>query len=680
MSVDSQPRRGAREPRPLSRGLNGALPAKMIRRLIPLLIPLLACTERPPPAEEATASAAHSPIGVFPLQAIIFCHADGTMCGHDSRQALIDAWFLSVAEMNLQYQPTGISFQPRAPIIIEDERFSGMRGTGEETALNGEDNDALQAELIATFAAPNPQQITMFLSPHLTKCWNGIPCPGSDDGFDGDDVIFCLPPKKESASRGYVYSHEMGHYWCLRHTFSGADPSGPGSVDQDGDDETCATLTNVQDTPADPGEQGGDDVDDDGNPIDWHQWCETAKLEDVDYNSPHDSRCAIACYQRLPGVTVELSEFTPLARNAMSYYGNSCRGPYIIDGVRKEAFTNGQADQMAECRAVVPMRWLLSDACAGRGGDTDHDGWCNDTDRCAGKPTPTNGDADGDTIGDGCDACPFNATSLADNVNSDGDTWCDVHDRCSGIASSSNADSDGDTLGDACDKCPDDVDPTNLDTDSDGRGNVCDSDDDGDGCSDRTDQHPLQSSVVVGTQILPNCSPSSAVSYGSEAVDSDGDGKRNCSDTDDDNDGLLDEDDSCPLTSSDTCVSMGASCPLNPIFSTCRGGACNQQLLRVIAAVNPDPTISTLFDIVSIERDEILVAPLASRSIFDSAQAFRRPMGAVRLEIVDRRGRVIADVATYAPSNLRLGSMSGNRLVVTLPRGSAGPSVVAVSR
>ncbi len=636
-----------------------------------LLAALAACTAAPPDDGPEVASSAAATLGTFQVQAHIFCPT-GTWCGANSRAQLERRWLDSVAEMNLQYRPTGVSFQALPPIITQDDRFSGMRGGGdEETALNGELNDDLEAELIATRGDTDRDVITMFLAPNLGKCWNGVPCPGADDGYDGDDVIFCTPP---GGNVGYTYAHEMGHYWCLRHTHSGADPGTFGMV-HDYDSDVCDTLINVHDTPTDPGQE------EDSDTAAWSQWCEKTVTDDVATMSPHDSRCEVTCFQRIPGQgVVEIPFYAPLTSNAMSYYGADCRGPYIVDGTRYEAFTAGQTAQIAQCRVAVPIRTQLVDVCAGRGGDADHDGWCDTDDRCPGAANASNADADGDGIGDDCDACDNDATTLAQNVNGDGDTWCNVHDKCPAKSSSSNADSDGDGVGNACDTCPNDADPTNLDTDGDGQGDVCDSDDDNDGCSDRTDQHPKNDQSRAGVAIHVNCSPSSSTTYASEAGDVDGDGIRDCRDTDDDGDGIPDADDPCPfLANSSLCMSAGGSCPLHPIFHTCRGGACNQLLLRIVSVINPDPTTSVLLDVVSVVRDEIVVAPLTGRTAGDSVQAFRaaltlpsgrRPSGALRLELVDKAGRVVMDVSTYVPSQVRTGALTGSQVLVKLPSAS----------
>jgi hypothetical protein len=630
----------------------------------PLLLALAAACEetQESPLAESNSSAG-STIETFRIQARIFCPNSNLFCGHPDEESLVNSYYLAINEMNLEYIPTGYSFRAMAPIITHDDRFSTIDATS-GNAGNGESNALLIAELTA-LAAQQPDRITLFLMPDLNKCWNGIPCPGSDDNFNGDDVIFCTPPSAGSeAGRGSVYAHEMGHYWCLRHTFSSSDPSSAGTLDYDYDDDVCDTLSNVHDTPADPGTY---ESSDDGN---WHEWCETTVL-DADPVSPHDTRCAVQCYQRINGTPVE-TNYSPMVRNAMSYYGFSCRGPYLHNYTRYEAFTAGQVAQIQECRVAVPVRLLLNDACVD---DTDHDGVCDSIDRCPNLLDARNDDEDGDGFASPCDRCPLDPNGHTNNW--DGDRFCDETDMCPNDVDETDTDTDGDGIWDTCDTCPSDPDPTNLDTDDDGNGDVCDSDDDNDGCSDRTDHHPKSNSVPVGMQINANCQPSSSVRHGVESGDTDGDGLRDCRDYDDDNDGILDENDSCPRTSSTICLYNGQSCPLNPIFFTCRGGACNQQLLRVMERVNPDPTRTLFYEIESVRDDVLRVTPLQGRSIADSISGMRgtlrlnaagtRMRGALQMDIVDTRGRVLAELATYDGASVNTIGTTGTRLEITVP-------------
>lgn len=255
--------------------------------------------------------------------------------------------------------------------------------------------------------------------------------------------------------------------------------------------------------------------------------------------------------------------------------------------------------------------------------------------------------------------------------DADGDGLCDTEDLCPVLASTINLDRDRDGLGDPCDTCPTRFDPSNRDRDGDGLGDVCDDDDDGDGCVDTNDQNPFDDSARVGIEVRPNCSPSSAPHYLFDGYDSDNDGLLNCADADDDNDGIVDGYDPCPVVAGDVCVYAGPSCPLHPIFFTCRGGACNAQILRIQEVVNPDPTRTLDYAIVSVTGDEILVAPLTGRTLSASADgvrgalpfAGRLPRGALRMEIVSRTTRRrLLDVASYVSSSVQLGTLTGTRL------------------
>ncbi|WP_149304988.1 cadherin domain-containing protein [Pareuzebyella sediminis] len=92
------------------------------------------------------------------------------------------------------------------------------------------------------------------------------------------------------------------------------------------------------------------------------------------------------------------------------------------------------------------------------------------------------------------------------------------------------ADTDLDGVSDDTDNCSLIANSDQLDTDSDGEGDVCDTDDDGDGTPDTDDAFPLDDS---------------------EDTDTDGDGTGDNADTDDDNDGTPDVDDAFPLDDSE---------------------------------------------------------------------------------------------------------------------------------
>jgi hypothetical protein len=85
---------------------------------------------------------------------------------------------------------------------------------------------------------------------------------------------------------------------------------------------------------------------------------------------------------------------------------------------------------------------------------------CGNIDNCPAVANPTQTNADGDALGDACDACPNDAAN-----DTDGDEVCGNVDNCPTIANASQANADGDAPGDACDACP--LDDMN-DSDKDG--------------------------------------------------------------------------------------------------------------------------------------------------------------------------------------------------------------------
>ena len=119
------------------------------------------------------------------------------------------------------------------------------------------------------------------------------------------------------------------------------------------------------------------------------------------------------------------------------------------------------------------------------------------------------------------------AISITDvDEDSDGDSIPNSSDNCPSVANASQADADGDGIGDVCDNAPNVSNPSQTDTDGDGTGDVIDTDDDNDGVPDSEDTFPLDPS---------------------ETKDTDGDGTGDNVDLDDDADGVPDTIDNAPL-------------------------------------------------------------------------------------------------------------------------------------
>lgn len=114
--------------------------------------------------------------------------------------------------------------------------------------------------------------------------------------------------------------------------------------------------------------------------------------------------------------------------------------------------------------------------------DGDSDGVGTACDNCPSTPNAAQTDGDSDSVGNACDNCP--STSNAAQEDGDGDAVGDACDNCPSTSNAAQTNSDSDTFGDACDNCPSLTNQAQTDNDSDGLGDVCDSDDDDDGVLD----------------------------------------------------------------------------------------------------------------------------------------------------------------------------------------------------
>lgn len=198
----------------------------------------------------------------------------------------------------------------------------------------------------------------------------------------------------------------------------------------------------------------------------------------------------------------------------------------------------------------------IGDACDQ---DDDGDHQADTTDNC--PLAPNQDQLNTDAAPDGGNAC---------DVDDDNDGVLDVDDVCSLVSDVGQLDTDGDGIGDACDgdkdgdgvldttdNCPLVVNVDQVDTDLDYTlgstdpmkgGNACDVDDDGDLDPDQTDCADLDATIFVGQFELcdgvdNNCSGTLDEGY----LNTDADLMADCIDPDDDNDGILDAADNCPV-------------------------------------------------------------------------------------------------------------------------------------
>jgi hypothetical protein len=284
---------------------------------------------------------------------------------------------------------------------------------------------------------------------------------------------------------------------------------------------------------------------------------------------------------------------------------------------------------------------------------------------------------------------------LGGDVDLDG--ICGNTDNCAAAANANQLDSDGDGRGNACDNCPYVANASQKDTDHDGKGDVCDQDDDNDGCKDADDQHPSDAMVATGHWIGPFCNPSSGSTYSFEGANSDGDRLLNCKDPDDDNDGIPDGQDSCPLTSGNFCT-VFKDCPVQDVFFMC-GLQCVEYLLKVHEVINPDPTRDVVFETFQVIDGKLYLQPPAGMSLAQSVEAivpgaFGGAAGQtaraaapaavptrLQMEVWTRGAesgpsRLISRVIEYDPRTVEIGPLRGRLLQVTLPGAEGRPMSV----
>ncbi len=231
--------------------------------------------------------------------------------------------------------------------------------------------------------------------------------------------------------------------------------------------------------------------------------------------------------------------------------------------------------------------------------------------------------------------------------------------------------------------------PDQADLDHDNIGDVCDPDLDGDGCRNEVDQHPNSAAARSGTFISATCAERSGFSYEFEGGDTDRDGRLDCEDFDDDNDGVPDDLDPCPITFSaegNSCREV-RDCPLirNDWWKVCVGGGCNIYQMRFIDRINPDPTRVVIVDQVQIVNETIYLQPAPGNTVPQLSRALAPrlagggfapaadgPASSWRAELWtkangDQPAQLVAVVGDYNPATIETGNLAqGSWLAFTL--------------
>jgi hypothetical protein len=193
--------------------------------------------------------------------------------------------------------------------------------------------------------------------------------------------------------------------------------------------------------------------------------------------------------------------------------------------------------------------------------DGDGDTSVDDVDNCPAVSNPDQANNDGDSMGDVCDPDDDN-DGLPDgddpcplDPDCDHDTIGDAVDNCPVDLNPGQEDGDGDGPGDVCDNCPDDYNPDQTNTDAivnppgDSLGDACDSDDDNDGVLDDGDNSgTIGDSPCAGGNTV-DCDDNCRLDLNPDQADGNGNGIGDVCDVGDtDGDGVDDEIDNCPDT------------------------------------------------------------------------------------------------------------------------------------
>ena len=399
--------------------------------------------------------------------------------------------------------------------------------------------------------------------------WNK-PCAGNEDCESG----YCIQISEDESVCTITCVEECPKDWLCKGIQTGPDlvflcvpPTGNSCKECNGDvdcvfkGDLCVPV----------GETGGYCLNDcsKGQPCPGGYTCAERDVEGRDEPAmlcaPDTGSCV--CTEELNNTTEECSN---------SNESGKCFGEMLCDGPAG----------WTECDAAVPEAEL----CDGLDNDCDgaideeidpsectlgnEHGLCSGTETCDGEeglvcdaPVPMEEDCDG--LDNNCDGevdeiFPDTDGDLeADCVDSDDDSdgVVDIADNCPLVKNVGQADLDEDGDGDACDEdddgdgtpdeadnCTEEPNPLQEDLDEDGLGDLCDEDIDGDGSNNVWDCAPEDPLIYPGAEEICDGKDNNCNLFVDEGYpDIDGDNVADCGDTDDDNDGIHDELDNCPV-------------------------------------------------------------------------------------------------------------------------------------
>lgn len=631
----------------------------------------------------------------YKLKIWTYCPPSPAHCGFGSAEVYERTIENAVQEMNLQWSATGISFQPLVqPIDTSDPEYynvtscsDGYKYCDDLTTTCSSDsecggscrersvcadlttecsddsecvgngtclalNKQRRARWRANVADQNPDAVNLMLTPRGSTCCSGIPQLG-EAGFAG---MYCRVPYStfDAKGPGSVYAHEMGHHYCLQHTFTNQDLATHDPVFHDGD-----AGRGILDTPGDPNKIEGSDKNENGLAREDREFCSLSVSKDVTDGSPYESYCTADC-KRCGQATCPLDPpsgfesipFAPFEHAGMSYYGTGCRGPVVVNGIRREPFSPQSITRIQDCSQQVAARAALADLCLANGGDSDNDG------------------------------------------------VCDWNDNCPEVMNTNQIDHDADDSGSACDLCPFDPSPTG-DIDGDGLGDICDPDRDNDGCLNAEDLNPDHDQIHVGTKVYVGCDAQREKEYAFEGYDFDGDGLLDCEDFDDDNDGICDVGgpvstgsqncepgpegvDPCPHDPGlDGCEQLvPASFPCPEEFKVCDLG-CGLFELRIFDLINPVDYVrvrdfNILGDTLYMVAPAGLTAGELAATVIGAGSAAGPGVDAGRKRIelwsVDPEEFVAVVQEEYDPEEVELGETNFGRIVALTPSVEGAPA------